>query len=150
MSQQTLNFASQIAGFGAEVKARGNQILIASSLELHASIRVGSPLTGSSGAPKATGYLQNSIQIGRGEAIVFKQDGSGPTAGAAAGSVPLAPVGTDLAGVKVGETVIIATNTVYAEVQEHMHKTKANHWALSAAAWPRIVKKYVDQILGAP
>lgn len=143
-----LDFASQIGGFGEEVKSRSNQILIASALHLHKSIRVGDELTGSTGAPKKTGYLQNSIQIGRGEEISFAQSGLGPNPEGT--NIPAGSTGAEIAGTKVGEVIIIATNTVYAEKQEHMHKTKANHWAMSAAGWPRIVRKYVDQILGAP
>ena len=139
----TVDFNGAMLRFGPVVHARSDQVLIASALELHASIRVGSSLTGSPGAPKATGYLQNSIQIGKGGTPSFKQSGEGPVDG----TIPAGPTGTELVGLKVGTDVVIATNTVYAEVQEHMHKTKANHWSLSEAGWGRIVDHYAGQIL---
>lgn len=137
-------FTAAINKFGTDVKSRADDILLASSLELHKSIRVGSDLTGSPGAPIKTGYLRNSIQIGRGEAISFLSDGAGP---GALGLVPAAPDTSSMAGLKVGEGVTIATNCVYAEVQEHMHKTNANHWALSVAGWGRIVTSFINQLL---
>jgi hypothetical protein len=145
MTGALYNFQNEIDKFGSEVRDRSDQILLASVIELHTSVRVGSRVTGSPGAPKATGYLQNSIQIGRGPTIAFKQDGKGPTKGEV---VPTPPDVSDLVGLKLGEVVTVATNTVYAEVQEHMHKTHANHWALSQAGWPRIVQMFIDQILG--
>lgn len=137
-------FAAEIAKFGKDVQARADDIYLASAIELHKSIRVGSPTTGSPGAPIKTGYLRNSIQIGKGEFLEYASDGKGPLDGKA---VPLTTDLSGLKGLKVGDAVTIGTNTVYAEVQEHMHKTHAGHWAMSVAGWQRIVQKYINQLL---
>lgn len=119
-------FAQSLEELADEHDADVNTVIAALSADLHSSIAVGSPLTGSTGQPVDTSFLLNSYVADIGEPQ-FDTDGLGVTRdkeGAIIGTLP-APGQVRVAGAKMGDRIVVASNAVYAEVIEDEHPTKS-------------------------
>lgn len=135
-------FARSLEQLADEHDADVNTVIAALGAEMHASITVGSPETGSPGQPVDTGFLRNSWVADVGEPQ-FDTDGSGvkrDTEGAIVGTLP-APGQVRVAAAKMGDRLVVATNCVYAEEIEDNHETRAGSVRQTHANVQRLVDR---------
>ncbi len=124
--QTAEEFAQSLEQLADEHDADVNTVIAALAADIHSSISVGSPDTGSPGQPVDTGFLRNSWVADIGEPQ-FDTDGLGvkrDSEGAIVGTLPAASQ-VRVASAKMGDRIVVATNCVYAEVIENSHETRA-------------------------
>lgn len=130
-------FQEQLAKDAKEIGVAIEQVVGVFGLALFQSVKFGSPITGSPGQAVDTTRLRESWIMAL-RVLKFATDGAADS-----------PINTDhgsLAGFKLGDSIYIATNLVYATRQEYEHATHAGSLrqtvAHAQALLDEIVKRY--------
>lgn len=143
------DFKKELAAMQADMVKKRRAIVAGTTQDAFESVVIGHPVTGTPGQPVDTGYLRNSFALYT-DAPNFPKDGTGKDdAGTsdnpAAAATPNPAVILRMLSQDVPE-VTIGTNTVYAEVWEHRHPTKAGNLRLTLGGMDRLVDRNFKKV----
>jgi hypothetical protein len=149
MTNTFADFQRELGAMKADMVRKRRAIVAGTTQDAFESLVIGHPVTGAPGQPVDTGYLRNSFALYT-DAPNFPKNGTGADSTGSTES-PERPANPDPAVVlrmlsqDVPE-VTVATNTVYAEVWEHRHPTKAGNLRLTVAGMDRLVDRNFKKV----